>query len=384
MTSKDPARFKRLVRTISLNGLLLLVSLLFSAAAGEVAIRVAMPQQLIQLRPELWQPADTVGWLHRPNVNIEVNTGERTVSVRTDHAGFRVGEAGRVEHGARVLVLGDSFMEALQVEYEHSLAGLLQERLPQATGLPVAVRAGGIDGWSPSHYLLRTRMLLPQDTYRLVVVGIYVGNDAIATRFDRVPPRTETERFRFSMPASLSRAHITESLLRPFNDALEVRSHLYIFLRNRLETLRMRAGVSPLYMPSEFTRREAASERWEIIGSIAADLAEAARHHGAQALFVLIPAPFQVDEARWQQYLTGFQIDPAAVDLEQPTRLISEQLAARGLSFVDALPSFRLAHRNGRQLYGRVDPHLTPEGHAELANLVVPMASSLMAAPVND
>lgn len=376
--TETPSRLRRIARATAINGALLLVSLLFAAGAAEIAVRVAAPQQLIMLRPDVWQPADTVGWLHRPNVDAQINTGERTVSLRTDSEGFRVGAAGRVEAGVPILLLGDSFMEALQVEHEQSLAGLLQQQLPDVVGAPVAVRNAGMAGWSPSHYLLRARTLIPRDRYGLVIVAIFVGNDVVPVRLDHVAPRAPVGRHRFRIPKDLSRRELVDAFLSPVNDALETRSHLFVFTRTRLETLRMRAGFSPLYMPPEFRRTEASSDRWDLAGGIAADIATLAAAHGARPLFVLIPAPFQVDERVFEQYLRGFDIDPADVDIEQPTRLLKEQLASRGLSFVDALPAFRNAHRDGVRLYGTVDPHLTAEGHAQLADLLLPVAAEML------
>src|SRR5438093_849000 len=118
------------------------VSLSLAFGLGELAVRFVAPQQLIVKRPDIWQPADTLGWTRRPNVNTTINTGERTVRVITDHDGFRVGGAGRVESKRRILLLGDSFMEALQVEYEQSLARLLEARPPG--GIPsVSLAAPG-------------------------------------------------------------------------------------------------------------------------------------------------------------------------------------------------------------------------------------------------
>src|SRR5687768_751660 len=132
MTTPAPTGRKRW-KTRALTALLMTISLAFTALLAEIGVRVAAPQQLIQIRPDLWQPADTVGWLRLPDVNAEINTGERPVRLITDHQGFRIGQRGRTE-GTPVLLLGDSFMEALQVEHEQSLAGLLEPALSAATG----------------------------------------------------------------------------------------------------------------------------------------------------------------------------------------------------------------------------------------------------------
>jgi len=124
---------------------------------GELLVRLVVPQQLVIKRPDIWQAVDTLGWAHRPNVNTTINTGERTVRVITDRDGLRVGLRGRVEGKRHVLLLGDSFMEALQVEYEQSVAGLLEARLTSRLGEPVAVRNGGVGGWDPPQYLMEAR-----------------------------------------------------------------------------------------------------------------------------------------------------------------------------------------------------------------------------------
>src|SRR5690348_12662319 len=65
---------------------LLMVCASLGAAAGlaELLVRLVAPQQLIVRRPDIWEAVDTLGWVHRPDVNTTVNTGERAVHVYTD------------------------------------------------------------------------------------------------------------------------------------------------------------------------------------------------------------------------------------------------------------------------------------------------------------
>src|SRR5712691_3072264 len=63
------------------NVTLLAGSFVVALVLAEVLVRFAAPQQLVALRPDVWQPADSVGWRFRPNLNTTVNTGERTVHV---------------------------------------------------------------------------------------------------------------------------------------------------------------------------------------------------------------------------------------------------------------------------------------------------------------
>jgi hypothetical protein len=346
---------------------------------AEVAVRLVVPQQLILIRPDFWQAADTVGWAHRPNVAVRMNTGERTVDVFTDREGFRVGRAGRIEAPTRVLVLGDSYMEALQVEYEQSFPGQLQATLPARVGRPVAVRNAGVGGWSPDQYLLQTRQSLARERYDLVLVMIYVGNDVIGERREYLPPRSPVERKRFRLPRRLARRELIDALAAPVNDALEVSSHLYILAKTRLETLRMRLGLAAVYFPPDFRKSAARSHRWDVTAEVCRDLAEAATAGGARTMFVLIPTAYQVDQELFRRHLDGFGVDSTTVDVDQPSRLLGEALRRRGLHVVDALEGFRQragarAATDRAPLFGAVDSHLTAEGHAILADLVLPHA----------
>jgi hypothetical protein len=118
-----------------------------------------------------------------------------------------------------------------------------------------------------------------------------------------------------------------------------------------------------------------------VTAGICRNIAVAARRRGVTTLFVLLPTPYQVDSTEFWRSVRGFGIDPASVDLEQPDRLLGGELRARGLRTVDVLPAFREAHRAGADLYGRADPHFSPEGHQLLDRLLEPVVVGYLAAP---
>jgi len=347
-------------------------SLLVALLLAEVAIRLIAPQQLILVRPDVWQPVDMVGWRFRPNLDTRVNWGERTVRLYTDQDGFRVGPHGRVGAPKRVLLIGDSFMAALQVEYEQSLAGLLE------SDLHVAVRNAGQAGWDPPQYYLEARSLLARDTFDLVVVSVYLGNDIVTTRPERIAPRVPVDIRRLRIPRSLAKAELVDAVIRPANDWLEQRSHLFILVKTRLQTLLMRTGLSADYFPEEFQKNAANTARWDVTAGMLIDIATLARRRHIPTLFMLIPAPFQVDTSDFNEFRRGFSVDSNTVDLDQPDRLIGDRLRARHLHVVDVLAPFRAADDSGPPLYGHVDRHLTPRGHTVLARLVEPRIQELL------
>jgi hypothetical protein len=155
------------------------------------------------------------------------------------------------------------------------------------------------------------------------------------------------------------------------NDVLEVRSHAFIFVKHALSTVRMRIGVTADFFPTEFLLSEAGAPKWDITAGILNEIAQAAAKEGIPSVFVLIPAPHQVDQQVFAKSARGFGVDMTAIDLNQPNRLLGESLRAAGHTVIDAVQAFHRAHgASGRPLYGQIDSHLSPEGHEVLYRIL--------------
>jgi len=369
-----PGRLRGVLVNITIAGL----SLGLAYGMAEVLVRVLAPQQLVVKRPDIWQAVDTLGWAHRADVRTTINTGERTVRVFTDRDGFRVGAGGRVEGKKRILLLGDSFMEAFQVEYEQSFAGLLEARLGATLGETVAVRNTGVGGWDPPQYLIQARRQLDREPFDLVLVSVYLGNDVVPRRIDRYPagPPVEVLDHHLRLPCHLRYAEFVDALLYPVNDFLKAHSQLFTFFKKRMQTLRMRLGLTAEEFPVDLLRSRSGAPDWSVTAELLREIRDLARARRVPALFVLVPAPFQADTAAFYQALRGFRIDTSAVDLDQPNRLLSQAMRAFHLDVLDVLPDFRRAERSGVRLYGTVDPHLSPEGHDVLEREVEPAVAA--------
>lgn len=357
---------------------LLLLSTAAAAVLGELLVRFLAPQQLLIKRPDIWMPVDTLGWVHRRNVSTTINTGERTVRVVTDSNGFRIARTGRSPGKKRILLLGDSFMEAFQVEYEQSLAGLLEARLPAGIGTSVAVINTAVGGWDPPQYLLRARALLRRQTFDLVLVFLYLGNDVVLRRVDWYPAGGPTEVHHPRFLRRLSWNQLADAVLYPINDYLVVRSQLFVFLKTRLHTLLMRLHLTAVYFPEVLLRSEASSPRWGVTADVCRDIAALGQRDGVPTLFVLGPSSYQVDRAAFVQFLRGFGIDSGQVDLDQPDRLMREALEQRQLRVVDALSALRAAQHAGQPLYGSIDNHLSAAGHDALERFIEPGVAALL------
>lgn len=363
---------------------LLSVAVIVSGVFAEVAVRLVAPQQLVLVRPDVWMPVDTLGWMKRPNLATEINTGEKTTSVFTDSLGLRVGAGGPTQSAKRVLLLGDSFMEALALEYEESLAGQLESALPAIVGEAVRVHNTGVGGWEPSQYLLQASRSLARERYELVLVSVYVGNDAVSARVENFAPRPLIGDNSFRLPQRATWSEFVEAIAYPLNQYLEERSHLFVFLKTKASTLRMRLGLSRLYFPTEHLRSERTSVRWDTTSAILADIAALAATKGIPTAFVLIPSNFQVHREILDSYVTGFKLDTTLIDLKQPNELLTDRMRARGLLVLDPLSHLQALSQERGRLFGAVDTHMNSAGSRALAEWLAPIvAEQMSSAPKN-
>jgi hypothetical protein len=300
----------------------------------------------------------------------------------TDDKGYRVGASGRVNADTKILLIGDSFMEALQVEHDESLAGLLEQRLPEKLGRRVAVRNGAVGDWNPRHYYWQARASLLQESFDLLIVTLYVRNDLIDSPIRPYSPRSPDPVHRLRMPSRLSWDEFIDAILYPINDYLETRSHLFVLAKNSAHPLLMRVGLTADYFPVGFRRSEASSPYWNVTANVCSEIAALGDLHGIETLFVVIPTFIQVDPRKREEFLRGFRVAPDEVDFEQPNRLLGDALLDHELTVLDALATFREARATGTQLFGRVDPHLTPDGHDLLERFIEPHVVTLLEAEI--
>lgn len=354
--------------------MLLMLGALTALVLGEVALRVLMPQQLIFLSDRIWMPDSLLGWKHVPNAEEQVNLGERPVWFVTDGRGHRQNRHGGLtsipDHS--VLFLGDSFLEALQVENEDTFPEIIKREFRERFGAELSVLNTGVGGWAPNQYYLAARVELSRRLFDLAVVCLYVGNDFLS-RFDTLlPPRTPVERHSLRLPDSWSFSGLKMALFYPINDFLETGSHLFIFFKNRSQTLLSRVGLTAENFPPIFQKAYEQADVWPTTARICAHIQTLCRQHGTRVLFVLLPTPYQVHETVFKDYVQGFTIDESSVDLEQPNKRIATELLRYGIHVLDPLAFLRAKASQGESLYGKVDNHFDESGHRAIAEFLLP------------
>ena len=357
-------RFGLLFCGVSVSVLLLLL---------ELSLRILMPQALAWDTGLIWEPTAGLGWQRRPNLNIHVNTGEREVQLISDALRHRIGTIPDESADVRILAVGDSFVEALQVDYAQTMTSLLAKALATSSDRKVAVVNAGVGGWDPNQYRIIAQQELERARYALVLVFVYMENDVVDSRIESFPP---TKRLTWPQPRYNTVRATLDTLSLLGQAWLRQHSHLYVYYLNSVEFRKMRDGSRTQHFLSNIMRSNAASAAWQVTGEVLGEIDGIAAQYDTPVLYVLIPPPHYIDEHLLERYVRAFGLEMSQVDTAQPARLLISELAKKGLTAVDATEALRTAFNAGQKdLYGQIDRHFAPAGHRVMAQFLEPLVA---------
>lgn len=346
-----------------------LVSTLVTLLLLEGALALVAPQPFAVGAAEVMDADPNVSYRLRPG---SVSRLHRGIVAHINGQGYRDHElAPRRPGELRILAIGDSFTFGTNVADDEPYPQVLEALLAADGTRPVEVINTGVPGWGPVQYAAfyehEGRALAPD----LVLVGLYVGNDAYS-------PHRRIGQVRLTAVSGhrVARASLDDPLL-PWRLLLYDHSHLYRLIHNRTQLASRdfrRADCeefSPAVVALERSylrvhqRRGARSEK---ATAAAVDqllrIARAAQADGAPTLVVLIPDEMQVHPSLREAVLEGRA--SGGYDFSMPQSLIAERLERQGVAVVDLLPDLRAAdvclHMN--------DIHWTPEAHRLAAEVL--------------
>lgn len=323
----------------------------------EVLVRNFIPQVLPTDAPELYVPADGIGWRRKTDARVWVNTGERDVEVCTDARGDRVMcDAPKPACTQRVLVLGDSYAEALAIPYEKTAWYQIQKD----TGACVDV--AGVGGYSPAQYAVQAReRLSAAPRYDVVLVSFYVGNDVIIDAEKLPEARQQWKHPMKLLPDGLSTADL-HHWFHPYDQWLESRSHLYVATRFAVRKLIDEGDVGQYGIPVAVTKSRMTDTAVGETTRALSIIADAAKASGTKMLVTVVPFRNQVTDPDSKVLAAAFPSMANDLDMHLTQKLLIPSFEKiEGATVLDLLPT--LAADARPELVGTYDPHLSPLGH---------------------
>lgn len=307
----------------------------------EVGCRVFLPVP-VQV------PRQSVGGaVHlKPNVTFEVSGEDFRNVVVTNSQGFHDREhpARKAPGTRRVVVLGDSMVEAVQVPREQNLCARLEASLAGTEVLNMGIAGAG----QAQEYLVLQEQAARAEP-DVVVLCVYATNDVYNNS-----PRLEAKQDKPFFVEREGRLELVSGGMaaRPepwLEGPLWQASGLYRLVVRNLYGLRER----PVADPHDVFAAEPGpewQEAWSVTRALLRAMGEETRAQGARLLVVLLPGREQLRNGT-----------------DEPHRRLAEMCRELGLECLDLAPAFREA--TGKLYFAR-DEHLTAEGHALAARAI--------------
>lgn len=360
--------------------------------------------------PNIWQPHPTLGWVHAPGSGglFLSPYREYATDVRINPLGLRDRPIAyeKPPDTVRLLSLGDSFGEAVQVDLDATYPKQLESLLARSLGRRVEVLNAAVGGWGTDQeldfYLDEGWRYAPD----VVLLGFFVGNDLVNNYaplqlaeawggadkpfYDLSVDGTLVGPARAKSPAPSSSA---APPVRPPPWLADVAATLWQHaatyrlaaphLRDVPFVLRwlgpsgllgadgvVRAAFPPIptvYLSYETPPDERFEAAWRLTATLILRLRDETARRGARLVVVIVCAREQIDQSVWARTLEAYPaMQRRQWDLEWQNRRLATFLTGAGIPYVDLLPEFHEAAAEGRgsaPLYFRHDGHWTPAGH---------------------
>ena len=393
--------------------LLLTSGLLVGLLLTEVVHRIARTQ--ICTGPgssSIFTPDTNYGWKHRRKASgwffgCDGQSYEFSNRVRTNSNGLRDHETPyeKPPHSRRVLLLGDSMTEAVQVPLGETFSERAEELLSDSLG-HVEVINTGCAGYGTDNEVLFYRHEGVRYDADLVVLVLFTRNDVIdvsstlhprMTHAVYLPPKRyftldANDGLRLEKPAPPAAREPSETVVKRWYR--NIRSQLFVL--RALERL-MSAPNSQL--PPATTERsgpvvgwQAVYSRnihpeiargWKLIEKLIIALRDDVQRTGAELLVVIMPSREEVAIAGPPALHPPIAKQTALWNLDQANQISREILDRIGVEYLNVLPPLRShVETTGSTGFFAIDIHLAPDGHgivgSELARWLEPRLAKLV------
>ncbi len=358
-----------------------------------------------QLEKPVYIPDSKFGWRHSPD-NEGFYRGERypraefRSKVKFNSSGYRSSsEFSQDPAIQRIAVLGDSFVEAIQVPEEDTFPKVIEKKL-KSDGYPFSVYNFGLLGTGTVHQI----QILKYDVLKYkprIVILTFFGNDLIdnSPYYLKSPsfltPNYERNGSNVVLGEFGQKTNIPTKGTLSKNDFIVPPRAV---ADNNLERERMRQTISKISGPILFLKffnelfhdkilpriddeiqfdvykkdySPALQESLDVTVDLIAEMKRECAQIEAYFLVVMVPAREQVYKNYFADYFRQRKkiLDPSNYDVKKPQNVLSQELKARKIDCLDLLTDFRRLGEKNR-LYYKTDGHFNQLGHQMAGELI--------------
>jgi hypothetical protein len=336
---------------------------------------------------------DRTGWRGKPHYQTTVGTEGYYHVLALNSAGMHDTEHHQAKPAGtfRILMLGDSFVQAVQVKEAETSHQVLENQLNnQETTLDFEVISAGVGGWGTAQQLLYYRHEGRFYQPELVLLMFFLGNDVK----DNLPGRGVTvEGFNQYTPYFVLEGDKLDpepwlyapGLEPAINESASARKAVNNLLGRLHQSSRLYAQVEPLVAAEPVQasmldfyigRSDLFDYGYELTFALINQLHQEAKQDGANFGVVLVSPLSLVEfmQMNGQEREIIYQKLPGlrrAEEIPPPNQQIAQRLTQDGIPVLDLLPQFlEHAAQTGEPLYFEGDKHWNVAGNRRAGQVI--------------
>jgi len=351
-------------RSLLLSSCLAATALAFALAMAEVGVRLLAPQPKAVLHHDPYGLA-----MHWPGLETYLPDFGHKASFNSAGMRDRDHEVEKPSGVFRILLLGDSFMEALQVPFEASFPSRLERALEQQMGRPVEVISAGVSGWGTDdelRYLTQYGLKWRPD---LVLVAMTLHNDIS----DNLQEYWHTIHGDSLVEQPRPRKSFLGYKVVQLKTFLATRFQLYQLWRKvrhgramRDVGTQLRSHIVELFRnptPADIARG------FLLTDLLLSKILRVAEANDSRVALVLLPLRVQLSDKAFTAFTDAAGVTTGDMDIDKPQSVLKHIAERLQIPVIDLLPRFRrwFATNEGT-LYVEHDGHWNETGHQVAAD----------------
>lgn len=331
-----------------------------------------------------------LGHFHVPNFDGWIKAKEFTTHVKISPLGLRDRRTTYAKPPGtfRVLFLGDSFVEAVQVEQWEGVSEKLEALLNQDAPRPVEVINGGVAAYGTGQELL----LLEQEGVKyqpdLVVLLFFVGNDVTNNNYRlelwdsnlklALKPYWDVDRqgnLRMipgpppNPPGGFTQRMRNCCLLYNVIETGVFNKLEQNYPREQLEAIGgLRTPLRGLY---DTEPDDEWGRAWRISEALLTQIRDKSTEIGAPLVIAGGPEWRTLEPDTWRQEVASARLESGRLTISAPTDQVGAIAGRLGVPYIDLLPTLQQAKASGGgPFYFDFDKHWNPAGHTVAAQAI--------------
>tara|TARA_Y100000031_G_scaffold60740_1_gene68556 strand:+ start:270 stop:1517 length:1248 start_codon:yes stop_codon:yes gene_type:complete len=378
------------------NFLLLCISIIFFLIILEIGLRILSPQQLYVVRSTPWLERENIPNMHTTLTNLDTN---EQISIDINSKGFRDHEIDyeKPDNTFRILVLGDSFTEARQVQLNETFHKLLETKLNNQNNKNTnntnnnnninqynyQVIAAGVSGYGTENnlaYLNEWGLRYEPD---IVILQFLGNNDIRDNYFGNLYLHNHTyNTLEKNYPLKYS---LTKRIFDKVRIAINSRLHIGVFFEKKLTNLNIIESI--LLKTGLINKKESQDVKqsftveaepwtneiyhgWDETKLLIKEMNTKCNQNNAHLIIMLTPTDFQVYDEEYKKYEQLISTTLNKIYNSTKVELMIIDFAQQNdINYLYLLPKL-IDSSTTNDYFGEKDTHFTKLGHELTSNLI--------------